>query len=305
MFEIRPHQDPSIDLIRWPWYFSPCYLSEAFSSGLSSFNHWFRTRLMQIAILNVNLWFLRMIVLHHRRHRRLIRETMTMKRSKWRLKIWALLGGELSNWAEKNGFCTLSLLSVYFLRHHVRFNLTFHASHLIFYFSFRWDPSAFLLGSYHQFRGCLRFSFIFHQCLFLLGNFSHLVRRFSSSKHFNMIGNLHFSVITSGLRGLIFSITSTNLIQRLRNRLFSSIMKQDVAFFDQTKTGEITSRLSSDITTVGEAVSVNLNIFLRSGIQTSNVHNRIEVYFTFILQNFQLVSLWWCWFSHGISLFSH
>ena len=46
-------------------------------------------------------------------------------------------------------------------------------------------------------------------------------------------------------------------------------MKQDIAFFDQTKTGEITSRLSSDITTVGEAISINLNIFLRSSVQTS------------------------------------
>jgi len=40
-------------------------------------------------------------------------------------------------------------------------------------------------------------------------------------------------------------------------------------FCDETKTGEITSRLSSDITTVGEAVSVNLNIFLRSAVQMS------------------------------------
>ncbi|CAF4034692.1 unnamed protein product [Rotaria sp. Silwood2] len=76
-------------------------------------------------------------------------------------------------------------------------------------------------------------------------------------------------VITSGLRGFIFSITSTNLIQRLRNTVFASIVKQDIEFFDETKTGEITSRLSSDITTVGEAVSINLNIFLRSMVQAS------------------------------------
>jgi ABC-type multidrug transport system fused ATPase/permease subunit len=81
-------------------------------------------------------------------------------------------------------------------------------------------------------------------------------------------------VIASGLRGFIFSITSTNLIQRLRNRLFGCIMKQDIAFFDQTKTGEITSRLTSDITTVGEAISINLNIFLRSSVQTGKSRHR-------------------------------
>ncbi|CAF3367528.1 unnamed protein product [Rotaria socialis] len=78
-------------------------------------------------------------------------------------------------------------------------------------------------------------------------------------------------VISSGLRGFIFSITSANLIQRLRNTLFTSIVKQDIEFFDETKTGEITSRLSSDITTVGEAVSVNLNIFLRSMVQAIGI----------------------------------
>ena len=75
-------------------------------------------------------------------------------------------------------------------------------------------------------------------------------------------------MITSGLRGFIFSMTSTNLIQRLRNKFFAAVLKQDIEFFDQNKTGEITSRLSSDITTVGEAISINLNIFLRSIVQT-------------------------------------
>ncbi len=89
-------------------------------------------------------------------------------------------------------------------------------------------------------------------------------------------------MITSGLRGFIFTITSTNLIQRLRNTLFAAILKQDIEFFDQTKTGEITSRLSSDITTVGEAVSVNLNIFLRSAVQISE---------GFIELNIQLIDL--------------
>ena len=54
------------------------------------------------------------------------------------------------------------------------------------------------------------------------------------------------------------------MVQRIRNLLFAAIVRQDIEFFDQNKTGEITSRLSSDVTTVGEAISINLNIFLRS-----------------------------------------
>jgi len=78
-----------------------------------------------------------------------------------------------------------------------------------------------------------------------------------------------FSIITSGVRGFIFSISTTNLKQRIRNLFFTRIINQDIEFFDQTKTGDITSRLSSDITTVGEAISLNLNVFLRNGVQIS------------------------------------
>lgn len=80
---------------------------------------------------------------------------------------------------------------------------------------------------------------------------------------------MKFSVIASGIRGLALSITLTNLTQRLRNILFHALLKQDIEFFDQTKTGEITSRLSSDTSTVGEAVSLNFNVFLRSFVQIS------------------------------------
>ncbi len=106
---------------------------------------------------------------------------------------------------------------------------------------------------------------ISHEYILVSWYIHYLVSSFSLSLSFDR--KIYFSVISSGLRGFIFSITSTNLIQRLRNLLFAAIVKQDIEFFDQTKTGEITSRLSSDITTVGEAVSINLNIFLRSAVQ--------------------------------------
>lgn len=70
-------------------------------------------------------------------------------------------------------------------------------------------------------------------------------------------------------------------------------MKQDIAFFDQTKTGEITSRLSSDITTVGEAISINLNIFLRSSVQTSTRvdHHGFERTLVFLVGTITMMSV--------------
>lgn len=58
---------------------------------------------------------------------------------------------------------------------------------------------------------------------------------------------------------------------RLRVKLMDSLLSQDIGFFDTTKTGDITSRLSSDTTLVGDQVSLNVNVFLRSLVQAIGV----------------------------------
>jgi len=58
---------------------------------------------------------------------------------------------------------------------------------------------------------------------------------------------------------------------RLRVKLMDSLLSQDIGFFDITKTGDITSRLSSDTTLVGDQVALNVNVFLRSVVQAAGV----------------------------------
>lgn len=58
---------------------------------------------------------------------------------------------------------------------------------------------------------------------------------------------------------------------RLRVQLMDALLSQDIGFFDVTKTGDITSRLSSDTTLVGDQVSLNVNVFLRSLVQAVGV----------------------------------
>lgn len=43
------------------------------------------------------------------------------------------------------------------------------------------------------------------------------------------------------------------------------------SFFDRTKTGDITSRLAVDTTTVSDQVSLNLNVMMRSAMQAAVV----------------------------------
>lgn len=77
--------------------------------------------------------------------------------------------------------------------------------------------------------------------------------------------------VFTGLRGGLFTIAMTRLNVRLRRRLFHSLLHQDISFFDVTRTGEITSRLSADTTTVSDQICLNLNVMLRSATQAAMV----------------------------------
>ncbi|KAL4224077.1 ATP-binding cassette sub- B member 9 [Mactra antiquata] len=79
------------------------------------------------------------------------------------------------------------------------------------------------------------------------------------------------SAVTAGLRGGCMFIANRRLNLRIRNTLFSSIVNQDVGFFDTVQTGDITSRLTSDTTTMSDTLGLNINIFLRSLIKAIGV----------------------------------
>lgn len=71
------------------------------------------------------------------------------------------------------------------------------------------------------------------------------------------------SSIAMGVRGGSFTLIFARINLRLRNILFRSLMRQEIGFFDANHTGDITSRLSSDTTQVGDLISNNINVFLR------------------------------------------
>lgn len=73
--------------------------------------------------------------------------------------------------------------------------------------------------------------------------------------------------LMSGLRGLLMSIAENKLLLHLRRQTFSRMLQQDIAFHDSRDVGELTSRLNSDCEAVASGLSVNFNIFLRSGVQ--------------------------------------
>lgn len=53
------------------------------------------------------------------------------------------------------------------------------------------------------------------------------------------------------------------MVCRLRHQLLRSLLRQEIAFYDQNQTGELTNRLSADCNKISNLISLNLNILAR------------------------------------------
>ena len=70
---------------------------------------------------------------------------------------------------------------------------------------------------------------------------------------------LHVVGVTAHyLRSAIMGAAGVRIVARTRNRLYHCILQQEIAFFDVTKTGELTSRLGSDTGLLEEGISTAL-----------------------------------------------
>lgn len=72
----------------------------------------------------------------------------------------------------------------------------------------------------------------------------------------------------AALRFSLFTVAGERVVARLRGDLFARLVEQEIAFFDEKKTGELTNRLSSDTTVLQNAVSVNISMALRFLVTT-------------------------------------
>lgn len=72
---------------------------------------------------------------------------------------------------------------------------------------------------------------------------------------------------TGALRYYFFTVAGEKTVKRLREKLFSQILGQNITFFDEQKTGELLGRLSSDTAVLQNALSVNISMLVRSLVQ--------------------------------------
>uniref|UniRef100_A0A8D0CT88 ATP binding cassette subfamily B member 10 n=1 Tax=Sander lucioperca TaxID=283035 RepID=A0A8D0CT88_SANLU len=70
-------------------------------------------------------------------------------------------------------------------------------------------------------------------------------------------------------RVYLMQTSGQQIVRNLRAALFSSILRQEVAFFDKNRTGELINRLSADTTVVGRSITDNLSDGLRAVAQAA------------------------------------
>ncbi|KAK2854186.1 hypothetical protein Q5P01_006847 [Channa striata] len=70
-------------------------------------------------------------------------------------------------------------------------------------------------------------------------------------------------------RVYLMQTSGQQIVRNLRASVFASILRQEVAFFDKNKTGELINRLSADTTVVGRSITDNLSDGLRAVAQAA------------------------------------
>ncbi|XP_013857271.1 ATP-binding cassette sub-family B member 10, mitochondrial [Austrofundulus limnaeus] len=70
-------------------------------------------------------------------------------------------------------------------------------------------------------------------------------------------------------RVYLMQLSGEKIIRNLRASVFASILRQEVAFFDKSSTGELINRLSSDTSVVGNSITDNLSDGLRAVAQAA------------------------------------
>lgn len=67
----------------------------------------------------------------------------------------------------------------------------------------------------------------------------------------------------SALRAYLFNFSGERVVATLRHDLYAALLRQEIGFFDEQRTGELTNRLAADTTVLQMAVTANVSMLLR------------------------------------------
>jgi len=92
------------------------------------------------------------------------------------------------------------------------------------------------------------------------------------------------------LHKAIFGLTAERLGNGLRRKLFHTIITKDVEFFDENRTGELLSRISSDTQVVQEGLTMSVGMAVTEVVKVVVVVI-ILCYYSWVIAIFTVLSL--------------
>jgi len=95
----------------------------------------------------------------------------------------------------------------------------------------------------------------------------HVIQRAVALFRRDVLLLIAFSLVTGlfeAVRNLCFAVVGKRVLKTLQDRLFIGIIIQDIAYFDGTTSGELTSRLTNDVSSMAEPVNWMLSALLRN-----------------------------------------
>jgi ABC-type bacteriocin/lantibiotic exporter with double-glycine peptidase domain len=75
-----------------------------------------------------------------------------------------------------------------------------------------------------------------------------------------------FCGFASAMKTYLFQVLSARIARNLRYDFFESMLKKDVSFYDERKSGDLCSRLSSDVQVVQTTLTLTLQQFVQSAL---------------------------------------
>lgn len=78
-----------------------------------------------------------------------------------------------------------------------------------------------------------------------------------------------FQGAATGARAWLFTAAGERIVAGLRRSIFAALVRQETAFFDQNRSGELLSRLSSDAQILQTTVSANVSMLLRNVVSAT------------------------------------
>ena len=83
-----------------------------------------------------------------------------------------------------------------------------------------------------------------------------------------ILGGIYLAGAVAGFcRTWLFTWAGQRLVTRIRSTVLRAIVAQELAFFDVTRTGELTNRLASDTQVIQNALTVNISMLVRYLVQ--------------------------------------